>query len=417
MVAMGQAIKRDNASIFFTVVGVLIMCAAFSLRLSTSISSILIPLSCVILLFFARVPVWRNIRHNPVCSLAILLVLTYIIGLFYSTATWHLRINSLKHYLPLLYFPFLMVLFQKNNQWSLRVSYALVFGSCFYLLLCVIYSYHILPLAKLLHRNHMSGDMYLYNRCPFLLAISTYLAAEFVLFNKGKLKIQLLFLIMCCFMIWALLFVSTVRSDYVVLAVAMIVFIVQHVRKRFLIPAALGFIIVGFIVFQSSPHMRHGLTRIKHSLVKYEKGNPVTSSGLRLLFAHNGINLWRHRPILGYGTGAFQKEYITLHSYGADSMIATAKDPLDQPHNQFVYTMVEVGSVGLILLLAMLGSAFFYSFKLPELNRKLSQAVVITFAVFSLFTSSFFYHVSSYSFSLLLALCFFPLLAENKRDP
>ncbi|HET6778371.1 MAG TPA: O-antigen ligase family protein, partial [Gemmatimonadales bacterium] len=78
-----------------------------------------------------------------------------------------------------------------------------------------------------------------------------------------------------------------------------------------------------------------------------------------------GLNVFPDSPILGHGTASY-KHAITPE-LGMYSQVA---------HNSYLSVMVEEGFVGLLFFLAMLGAAFFASFRLPRLDRRLTLVLL-----------------------------------------
>jgi O-antigen ligase len=76
--------------------------------------------------------------------------------------------------------------------------------------------------------------------------------------------------------------------------------------------------------------------------------------GIRIIFWENTLQLIKQRPIIGYGTGAFEAAYSqqVAGKTGLQGLITA------DPHNQFMKIVGENGLIGLMLFLGFLVSIF-----------------------------------------------------------
>lgn len=85
---------------------------------------------------------------------------------------------------------------------------------------------------------------------------------------------------------------------------------------------------------------------------KSELASSDSSLGLRSEWAINALSLASEKPILGFGVGNFKSSYYAFFpereiKYG---------EAIDNPHNQFLLTTVEMGVTGLLLYAAFIAS-------------------------------------------------------------
>jgi O-antigen ligase len=83
-----------------------------------------------------------------------------------------------------------------------------------------------------------------------------------------------------------------------------------------------------------------------------------------------GMNVFPDSPVLGHGTASYR--HAITPELGINAQVA---------HNSYISVLVEEGVVGLLLFLAMLGSVFFATFRLPRLERRLSLVLLATLCV------------------------------------
>jgi O-antigen ligase len=106
-----------------------------------------------------------------------------------------------------------------------------------------------------------------------------------------------------------------------------------------------------------------------------------SSSGLRMGFYQNSIQIIKKNPLFGVGTGGFPAAYQA--QVAADPGLKVTPNP----HNQYLLMWAEIGLVGLILFLYFLGSAWRLSMRLPFDDRCMIQGLVLLFSMGSLFNS------------------------------
>lgn len=94
-------------------------------------------------------------------------------------------------------------------------------------------------------------------------------------------------------------------------------------------------------------------------LVKRVKDSEIPGNQKRLVMWTVTSELIGEHP-MGVGTGNVD-EYLhaKLSAYGFDQLVA---DDLN-PHNQYLQTMLEIGIVGLLLLLGLIGSCIYFAIK------------------------------------------------------
>ena len=72
----------------------------------------------------------------------------------------------------------------------------------------------------------------------------------------------------------------------------------------------------------------------------------TTSSGLRLEFYTNTLSIIAAHPLTGVGTGGFSKAY-------AQQVQGSGKSETHNPHNEFLHIAVQIGIIGLLVLIAL----------------------------------------------------------------
>jgi O-antigen ligase len=76
--------------------------------------------------------------------------------------------------------------------------------------------------------------------------------------------------------------------------------------------------------------------------------NQNTSVGQRIQFTINSIELIKEKPIIGHGTGSFEKNYERIHNHLTPNFTLATN-----PHNNYILVLVQFGIVGLLVFLSI----------------------------------------------------------------
>lgn len=125
-----------------------------------------------------------------------------------------------------------------------------------------------------------------------------------------------------------------------------------------------------------------------------------TSIGFRLEFYRNSLEIVREHPLLGTGTGSFQKVY-------AGRVAGTSMAATPNPHNEYLNIAVQLGVVGLLLMLYLFCLEWRLAAALPTAHeRQLAHGLVITFVIGCLFNSLLMDHAEGLLFAWASGLLF-----------
>jgi O-antigen ligase len=320
---------------------------ALALPLSTSVLSVLA------LLIFA---VWlveggyrqklRVITANPVALAVLVYLALYVIGLLW-TEDLAGGIDVIKKYWKLMLLP----VFLTAVRWDLRRVYVGFFlaGMTIAMTMTYLAWFGVLHYADVTTKHLTPGTFHvIYNP---LLAFAIYLLLHEVLWGKVRKTLRwplggLAFLMMFN------MFITEGRIGQVVFFVLLFLILLQMFRKHilragliitFLFPAIF---IAGY---QFSP-VFHGRVNRAYYEIYYFKSRPNTSVGLRLLFWQNSWEIIKESPWLGVGTGDFQSVYAEVNKRKSPRREAT-----DNPHNQYIFVLCQLGLLGLAGLLGIFG--------------------------------------------------------------
>ena len=147
-----------------------------------------------------------------------------------------------------------------------------------------------------------------------------------------------------------MIYVVTSRTALVVIPVLYVLFAYHHGLHRrsfraIAAYAAIGAVAVG-AVWATSQNLRARVTVVSQEISEHAATGVDTSSGARLEFWKYSLRIVAETPLIGHGTGTIADEF-RRHADGPTGATAT------NPHNQIFTVAIQLGAVGVIILLAM----------------------------------------------------------------
>lgn len=114
------------------------------------------------------------------------------------------------------------------------------------------------------------------------------------------------------------------------------------------------------------------------------------SADARLLVGKVAIGMVKDSPLLGHGIGAFkwkymlyQAHYFERHDNENEKMVA---DNVGHAYNEFLHLAVEIGIVGLLITLFILGSVYIKGIMNTDFDTQVAKAGLLVWIVFSMFS-------------------------------
>ena len=178
---------------------------------------------------------------------------------------------------------------------------------------------------------------------------------------------------------------------------------------RWRVGLMLGLVIVlttALILPQYSSAVKLGVAKAQTDMQEYSKGNTDTSIGLRLIWLKDTQQMILAKPWIGYGTGSFKQEYSNY------SGVTTGLRATSNPHNDYIWLSIELGIMGGVLLLGLLGAAAWQGRHLQRPWRFTLFAMLVGMGVSTLANSFFTDNITGLAFVLLTCA----LLNGPKKD-
>jgi O-antigen ligase len=320
--------------------------AAASLPWSTSATGIFVALWIVTLLPGLGRPSWSALAAPGAAAVLPLLIVGYaLLGVAWSEMAWPARFAGLAPFAKLLFIPVFMLHFRRSEAAG-NVFFG-GFLSCCGLLaaswLLVIFPdvpWHV-PDHGVPVKDYISQSGF------FCLCIVILLDRALALRRSDPRRAFLLLMGAAVFFA-NVVFVATGRTTIVVLAVLLIILGLRHCQGRALGAFLAGLALLAALSWVASPYLRVRVTNVVAELHNFRPNKVDTSSGARLAFWRQSLDLIREAPLLGYGTGS-TREVMSRSS----SVDPQARGAPSNPHNQIFAIAIPLGLVGVGLLVAM----------------------------------------------------------------
>ncbi|QWG14894.1 O-antigen ligase family protein [Bradyrhizobium sediminis] len=365
---------RTTADVFATL-------AAVTLPWSTSLPAIFIVLWLVALTPTLEVPHVLEMLRRPVCALPIAFAALALIGTLWSEVAWAARIHSASSSVKFFVLPLLFYHFERSTRgaWLL----AGFIGSCF---LLEILSWIVTVKPNLsLKRDAVYGvpvKNWIDQGQEFVFCAVVLVWAALRLLRSRKPILAIGFMALATSFFLNMAFVNVSRTALVCLPIMLLMLILLELNLREMLLTITASIVLVAVVWISSPLVRTKAEAIFTDFISYRDSRASTSGGQRLEFWRKSLGFVAIAPIIGHGTGST----LSLFEQAAVNQTGVSAEVVANPHNQTLYSAIQWGSVGVLILFAM-WLAHLLLFRGEEFAARVGFLVVLQNIVGSLFNS------------------------------
>jgi O-antigen ligase len=380
----------------------IVVALGFSIPISVALDSVLVAL---LLLAWIASGGWQRkfdlIRHNPVAVIAGIFFLAYLAGTAYSIGSPKDVLHALDKASVLLLIPLLVSISLGENarKHALR---AFEIALAVTLVLSFLVWLDVVPQGRFIKGTPEDAVVFkLRITHSILMAFGAYLFATEARRASGR-WVKAAFAILAAAAAFNVLFMVEGRTGQLVFLALLFCFLLQTLgRKGLLVAAAASGLIVAaaWLVPQSTLHQRTALAL--KEIAGWRPGEPsATSVGQRLEFYRNSLRIVREHPILGVGTGGFPQAY-------ARAVRGTGLAATQNPHNEYAMVAVQLGLIGLGLLLGLWIVQWRLAAALPgAADCQIARALVLTLATASLVSSTLIDHTEGLFYAWLSGVLF-----------
>jgi O-antigen ligase len=348
----------------------LAVAVAASLPWSTSATGILTVLWLLATLPTLSVAALRQEILSAPGGLPVLLAILAAAGMAWADVAMGERLHGLESFLRLTLIPVLFVQFRRSDR-GLWVGAAFL-ASAVVLLAC---SFVMINMADALTLGRGYGvpvkddiiQSGIFTLCAFAL-----FHIAFTQWNADRRGVAAICFALGLLFIANMIYVVTSRTALVVIPALYVLFAFHcglHRRSILVIAAyaAIGLAALG-VVWATSNHLRGRVTFVSREINEHVATGADTSSGARLEFWKYSLRIVAETPVFGHGTGTITEQF-RRHADGPTGATAT------NPHNQIFTVAIQLGAVGVIILLAM-WAAHWLMFTSPGLPAWIGIMVV-----------------------------------------
>lgn len=397
----------------FSTLRVCIILLGFTVPISVALDNLLLFVVLIGVLFNGRA-VWQIVTQHPVARAAWLLFIALFIAVFYGAAPLREAIGVLGKYADLAFVPMFMLMLP-TGVLRRRAQAAFICAMVLTLLLSYLVGFKLLPVQHwmnvvttpdnpaIFHGYITQGNMMAFAAFLALLQCRDALTS----------KLRLAWGAFAVLATANVLFMGQGRTGYLILLALLCWFTWASLARYFhKLGKVLGWqqgvsflmvstLLVG-IAYLASPRLHDRVSVVVAELQAWQPNHEDQSSstGTRLNFYYNAIQIFEKHPLMGVGTGGFERAF-TEQIQGTD--LATTANP----HNEYLLITVQTGVIGLALLLYL-----FYTLwrSAPLLDTALEQdaarGLVLAYMVNCAFNSALHDHADGLFFAFMSAVLF-----------
>lgn len=402
----------------------------FSVPISVALDNVLLAIVLLVALPSAR-DVWRIAVHHPVARAAWLLFGMLVIGMSYGATPVGEAISMLGKYIDLAFIPVFMLLLAKpmHRLWAQHAFFA---GMSLTLLLSYLVGAGLLPAQPWMSKHAKIDDPAIF-LSPItqnsLMAFAVFLALLKLRESAAQRHVrgtdegQIGYLLRaygartawCIFALLGginVLFIVKGRTGYLILLALIAWFMLSTLKRsmqrrgktpgwRHVSVALLAMATFITSAYHFSPRLHDRLGQV---VSEYQAWQPNygkdTSTGQRLDFYYNTLQIVQRQPIFGVGTGGFPAAFA-LQTQGTEVLKTR------NPHNEYLMITAQTGVIGLALLLYLFYTQRRCASRLGEpLEHDAALGLVLAYVVNCLFNSPLMDHSDGLFFAFMTAVLF-----------
>ncbi len=322
---------------------------AASLPWSTSATGVFAVLWLLTFLTICDFAGIRRVIAQPAGGLPLLLIALGAAGMFWAEVAWAERFNGFGSYLKLAFIPLLLCHFSRSERAHCVVIGFLASCTAMLILSWAMFSWPdmLLPfrgkgLGIPVKDYIAQGGMF--SICAFIVAR---FAWEF--WRAGSRTLAIGFALLAVAFLADIFYIATSRTSLVVIVVLLILFGYRQAGWRGIFGLGLIFLLLIAIAWPTAEYFRERVGMVFEEIQSYRPDGDPTPAGERMEFWKKSIGFMKEAPIFGHGTGSIREQF-TRAAVGKSGMAAEVSA---NPHNQLFAVGIQIGVVGIGLLMAM----------------------------------------------------------------
>ena len=358
---------------------------AISLPWSTSATGIIAGLWLLALIPTLDLQSLRRVFTVPAGGLPALFVVLGGVGMLWADVPWAERLGAISSFIKLLFIPLLLQRFYRSDAGRQVLTGFL--GSCV-VLLVVSWSLWLGPAMPGIDKFLIGIPVKDYIAQAAMFTICSLVIARFAYdkWKAGHRRVALALIGLAVLFFLNVLYIATSRTYLVVFPILLLVFGYQQFGWKGAIGLVVGCVVLAMAAWPSATFFRLRVSSFVDEIRLYQlTENTITSAGQRLEYWRRSVRFIREAPLLGHGTGSIGE----LFRQSAVGQSGIAAEVSDNPHNQTLAVGIQIGLVGIAVLLAM-WTAHLALFRANSFAAWVGLVVVMQNVIGSLFNSHLF---------------------------
>ena len=230
-------------------------------------------------------------------------------------------------------------------------------------------------------------------------ALSIPISFALLLLVKQRPLTQFLLLLMAIILLLGLYF-SYTRAAWLSVIIALLIGFIIHIKLKKQLIIGAGIIAILFITFKWD-NIQLELSRNKQDHTTEDFGERMQSAGNVTTDASNlerinrwscAIEMFKERPVFGFGPGTYSFEYARFQRPENLTIISTNFGDLGNAHSEYLSTLSEMGLPGILFFIAFVISIFYTSIQLYYQTSPSETRLRILLMTIILSLSTYFIH-------------------------
>lgn len=391
----------------------------FTVPISVVLDNVLLAVLLLTVLFNAQ-SIWQIVCDNPVARAAWLLFAILLLGVGYGATPLREAVEILGKYADLAFIPLFMLLLRNNSapRWA---QHAFLASMGMTLLLSYLVGFHWLPPQSWMNRDATPSSpaiFHSYITQSNMMSFATFLAL-LNLRSAVSLKLKLAWAIFVGLAVVNVLFMLSGRTGYLILLVLLCWFVgmtfARYAHKhgvswgwREIIIMWVSILTLMVTVYHISPRLHARVSPVIAELQAWQPNrSDVSSTGVRLNFYYNALQIIYRHPFFGVGTGGFATEF--MRQTEGKNVVKT-----HNPHNEYLMIGVQTGILGLVFLLYMFYTLWRCAARLDSpFGQDAARGLVLAYLVNCSLNSPLLDHSDGLFFAFMTAALYSGLKAED----
>jgi len=317
---------------------------AVSLPWSTSATGIIAVLWLLALVPTLDLPSLRRVVVIPAGGLPVLFVMLGAAGMLWADVPWAERFDGITSFIKFLFIPLLLHRFCRSDS----ARYVLIgfFGSCV-ALLAASWSFFAFGLSS--KSAGIPVKDYISQSAMFTICALVILQFAHDKWHSGHRRLSLVLITLAVIFLINVFYIATSRTYLVAIPVLLVVFGYRVYGWKGAIGLFAGFLVLAVAAWPSATFLRLRVGSFFDEIRLYQPTASPTPAGERLEYWRKSVGFMREAPVFGHGTGSIRD--LFRHSVAGQSGMAA--EIAANPHNQTLAVGIQIGLVGIAVLVAM----------------------------------------------------------------